>query len=65
MNVLPEPKLESDEIGCVLLRTDFQYTKTEKRPYRKIKIGCRNYFSLATESNRFCFVLSDVKKVIL
>ena len=30
MKVLPEPKLEPDEIGCFSLRTDFQYTKTEK-----------------------------------
>ena len=55
MYVLPEPKLEPDEIGC--------FFETEKK--QKIKIGCRNYVSLSIESNRFCFVLSDVKKVIL
>ena len=51
MNVLPEPKLEPDEIGC--------FFETEKK--QKIKIGCRNYVSQSKATDFVSFFRTSKK----
>ena len=46
---ITEIRIEINKTGCFLLKTDFQYTKTEKRKTRKsktkkIKSVAKSYF---------------------